>query len=89
MIRMLRGFGNSILDLIGLLLGLFTGIALEKWRLIALDPSVYFIDHLPVRLEWFDVGLIVVLSIGVSVLATLHPAATAAKLYPIEAIRSE
>ena len=74
---------------IGLLLGLFTGIALEKWRLIALDPSVYFIDHLPVRLEWFDVGLIVVLSIGVSVLATLHPAATAAKLYPIEAIRSE
>lgn len=73
----------------GLVLGLGTGYALERWKLIALDPSVYFIDHLPVRLEWFDVLLIVVLSVGVAVLATLHPAATAAKLYPIEAIRSE
>jgi lipoprotein-releasing system permease protein len=73
----------------GLVLGLGTGVALERWKLIALDPSVYFIDHLPVRLEVFDVALIVLLSVGVAVLATLHPAATAAKLYPIEAIRSE
>lgn len=73
----------------GLVLGLGTGYALERWKLIALDPSVYFIDHLPVRLEVFDVTLIVLLSVGVAVLATLHPAATAAKLYPIEAIRSE
>lgn len=73
----------------GLVLGAGTGFALERWKLIALDPSVYFIDHLPVRLEPFDIGLIVVLSIGVAVLATLHPAATAARLYPIEAIRSE
>ncbi len=73
----------------GLVLGLGTGYALERWKLIALDPSVYFIDHLPVRLELFDVTLIVLLSVGVAVLATLHPAATAAKLYPIEAIRSE
>lgn len=73
----------------GLALGLGTGFALERWKLIALDPSVYFIDHLPVRLEVFDVGLIVLLSVGVAVLATLHPARTAANLYPIEAIRSE
>lgn len=74
---------------IGLVLGLGTGLALERWKLIALDPSVYFIDHLPVRLEVFDIGIIVLLSVGVAVLATLYPAATAAKLYPIEAIRSE
>jgi lipoprotein-releasing system permease protein len=74
---------------LGLVVGLLVGYALEEWRLIALDPSVYFIDHLPVQLEVVDVGLIVFLSIAVSILATLHPAATAAKLYPIEAIRSE
>ncbi|MEX2181117.1 MAG: ABC transporter permease [Gemmatimonadaceae bacterium] len=74
---------------IGLTLGVGVGVALERWKLIALDPSVYFIDHLPVRLESFDIALIVALSIGVAVLATLHPAATAARLYPIEAIRSE
>ncbi len=74
---------------LGLLLGVVTGIAIEKGRLIYLDPSVYFIDHLPVLLDPKDIGLIALLSVGVSVLATLHPAASAAKLYPIEAIRSE
>lgn len=73
----------------GLTLGLGAGLALERWKLIALDPSVYFIDHLPVRLEVFDVGLIVLLSVGIALVATLHPAVTAARLYPIEAIRSE
>ncbi len=73
----------------GLALGLATGYALEHWKLIALDPSVYFIDHLPVQLQVWDVALIVLLSIVVAIVATLHPAASAARLYPIEAIRSE
>lgn len=74
---------------LGLILGLTVGVLLERFKLIALDPSVYFIDHLPVQLQVGDVGLIVGLSIAVSIVATLHPASMAAKLYPIEAIRSE
>lgn len=74
---------------IGLALGIGTGIALERGRLIALDPSVYFIDHLPVQMQLADILLIAFLSVGVAVLATLYPAGAAAKLYPIEAIRSE
>ena len=74
---------------LGLVLGVGTGVAIEKGRLIALDPSVYFIDHLPVQLELFDIGMIVVLSIAVAVVATLYPAGAAARLFPIEAIRSE
>ncbi len=74
---------------LGLVVGVGTGIALERFELIALDPSVYFIDHLPVQLQVGDITSIVLLSIAVAVVATLHPAATAAKLYPIEAIRSE
>jgi lipoprotein-releasing system permease protein len=74
---------------LGLVLGVATGLALEKWHLIALDPSVYFIDHLPVQLQVGDVTLIVGLSVAVAILATLHPAAVASRLFPIEAIRSE
>ena len=74
---------------IGLGIGVGVGLALDKGRLIALDPSVYFIDHLPVQMQPVDIALIALLSVGVAVLATLHPAASAAKLYPIEAIRSE
>lgn len=89
-IFLLQGiFIGAVGTSIGLVLGAGIGLALERWKLIALDPSVYFIDHLPVRLEAFDVALILVMSLGVAILATLHPAAQAARLYPIEAIRSE
>ncbi|MBX9927528.1 MAG: ABC transporter permease [Gemmatimonadaceae bacterium] len=74
---------------VGLVLGVGAGLAIERGKLIALDPSVYFIDHLPVQLEVVDTVVIVVLAIGIAVLATLYPARQAARLYPIEAIRSE
>jgi len=73
----------------GLLIGLIVAVLLEKYRLITLDPSVYFIDHLPVRIEFFDVAIVLVASMLVSTLATLYPASQAAKLYPVEAIRHE
>ncbi|MBX7118531.1 MAG: ABC transporter permease [Gemmatimonadaceae bacterium] len=74
---------------VGLAQGVLVGIVLERGKLIALDPSVYFIDHLPVLLDPTDIALIALLSVGVAVLATLHPAGVASRLFPIEAIRSE
>jgi lipoprotein-releasing system permease protein len=73
----------------GLVLGLGLALLLEKYRLIALDPSVYFIDHLPVAIELADVALIVAASLVIAAVATLYPASQAAKLYPVEAIRHE
>jgi lipoprotein-releasing system permease protein len=73
----------------GLVLGLAVALLLEKYQLIALDPSVYFIDHLPVAIQVLDVVLIVAASLAISALATLYPASQAAKLYPVEAIRHE
>lgn len=74
---------------IGLVIGIAAGLALGKYRLIPLDPSVYFIDHLPVLMVPGDIALIIVASLGIATLATLYPATQAAKLYPVEAIRSE
>jgi lipoprotein-releasing system permease protein len=74
---------------LGLAIGLFVGLAISRWHLIALDPQVYFIDHLPVQMQVLDVVLIVVLGVLVATVATLHPAIQASRLYPIEAIRSE
>jgi lipoprotein-releasing system permease protein len=73
----------------GLLLGLTVSMLLERYHLIALDPSVYFIDHLPVHTVIGDVLLTVVASLAIAALATLYPASQAAKLYPVEAIRHE
>ncbi len=73
----------------GVAIGLFLSLLLEKYQLISLDPSVYFIDHLPVAIEIPDVVLIVVSSLAITALATLYPAAQAARLYPVDAIRHE
>jgi lipoprotein-releasing system permease protein len=73
----------------GLLLGLAASVALDRYKLIALDPSVYFIDHLPVDTQPPDVALIVLASLAIAALATVYPAMQAARLYPVEAIRHE
>jgi lipoprotein-releasing system permease protein len=74
---------------LGLLLGFAGALALDRYKFIKLDPSVYFIDHLPVTTQPRDVILIVVASLVIAILATLYPAIQAAKLYPVDAIRSE
>jgi lipoprotein-releasing system permease protein len=74
---------------LGLTIGVVTGFLLEKYHLITLDPEVYFIDHLPVKLEAQDIAIITVVSLLIALLATLYPAARAARLFPVDAIRSE
>ncbi len=73
----------------GLVLGLAAAVAGDRYRLIPLDPAVYFIDHLPVDSQPLDVVLIVFASLAIAAIATMYPARQAAGLYPVEAIRHE
>ncbi len=73
----------------GLVVGLTAAIIIGRNKLIALDPTIYFIDHLPVATQPLDVTFIVVASLAVAALATVYPALQAARLYPVEAIRHE
>ena len=73
----------------GTVLGLAASVALGYYKFIRLDPSVYFIDHLPVATEPMDVLITIAASVAVAAIATLYPAIQAAKLYPLEAIRHE
>ncbi len=74
---------------IGVALGVALGVAVDRYKLIPLDPSIYFIDHLPVLVHWGDVAWIVAASLAIAALATIYPAVQAARLYPVEAIRHE
>ncbi len=75
--------------LLGATLGIAAGELIDRAKLISLDPQVYFIDHLPVRITPFDVAWIILASVAIAVVATVYPAIQAARLYPLEAIRHE
>lgn len=75
--------------LTGLVIGMIAALALERYKLIPLDASVYFIDHLPVDTQWLDVASIVFASLAIAALATMYPARQASRLFPVEAIRHE
>jgi lipoprotein-releasing system permease protein len=81
-----------LISAIGTVLGLIVGYALSwfggHYR-FPLDPSVYSIDYLPFAPRAID-GLIVgAVSMGVSLIATLYPSGSAAKVLPAEALRYE
>ena len=73
--------------LLGLGLGMGIGYVLRETQLIKLPQSVYYIDHLPVLIQTADVLMITGSAMLISYLATLYPAARAASLEPVEALR--
>jgi lipoprotein-releasing system permease protein len=53
------------------------------------NADVYFLAHIPAKLDWSEVGLIAGASLAMSFLATLPPAWRASRLDPVEALRYE
>jgi lipoprotein-releasing system permease protein len=87
---MLQGlFIGLIGTVIGLTGGYLTGYVLNKYELIKLPADVYYLSHLPVKMELFDFVTVCVSAIIISFLATLYPAWQAAKLSPVEPLRYE
>jgi lipoprotein-releasing system permease protein len=86
-------FQGAFIGVVGTTLGTALGLVVawfvDSRRIIDLNPSVYFIDHLPVRVDPLDLAIIIVASVTVATLATVYPARQAATLNPVDAIRYE
>lgn len=82
-----------LISVIGTVLGLVVGYGVSwaggHYRLVQLDASVYSIDYLPFAPRMVDALIVTAVSLGVSLVATLYPSGSAAKVLPAEALRYE
>ena len=53
------------------------------------SAEIYFLSQLPAKVDAFEVGMVVAISLLLSFLATIYPAYRAAKFDPVEALRYE
>ncbi|WP_018152350.1 lipoprotein-releasing ABC transporter permease subunit [Leeia oryzae] len=92
---------GTLTGFIGTLLGVVGGVSLSlnidvvvPWleRLLGihfLSKEVYFVSELPSDLHWGDVGVITVIALLLSLLATIYPSWRASRVQPAEALRYE
>jgi lipoprotein-releasing system permease protein len=93
-----QGFGLFCMIGVGMgLVGTFFGVSialginfiLAKTHLIRLPADIYYIGFLPVVVRWREVGLIALVAIGISFLATLYPGWKVARRSPLDGLRYE
>ena len=77
---------------IGTVFGVATGVALTVGLSLyglRLDPEVYYIDRLPITIDWLDYVLVAVSALAICTVATIYPAHAASRLRPVESLRNE
>lgn len=97
-IFMLSGLAVGALGtLLGLVLGLLLALNVDNIRVWVeaqtgqklLGEQLYFVASLPAKVDGVEVLMVVLMSLTLSLLATLYPARRAAALNPAEALRYE
>ncbi len=82
-----------LIGVIGTAIGLVLGYTLSwvggHYRLLSLAPEVYSIDYVPFAPRAMDGVLVAVVAIGISLIATVYPSWSAARILPAEALRYE
>jgi lipoprotein-releasing system permease protein len=74
---------------IGLVLGYVISWAGGHYHFISLSPEVYSIDYVPFAPRLIDGLIVALVSIGISLVATIYPSWSAARILPAEALRYE
>jgi lipoprotein-releasing system permease protein len=91
-VRLIFLMQGMLIGVTGTILGLIAGYALSwlggQYR-FPLSGEVYSIDYLPFAARWTDGLIVAAVAFAVSLVATLYPSSSAAKILPAEALRYE
>ena len=89
-IFLLEGFAIGILgSLVGLVIALGIAFIQTKFQIFSLPEDIYFMDHIPIKVDWINTVVIISIGIFSAVLASLWPVYRASKINPAEALRYE
>jgi lipoprotein-releasing system permease protein len=89
-IFMMQGLLISVIGtVLGLVLGYAAAWAGGHYHFIPLSAEIYSIDTLPFAPRALDGAIVSAVSIGISLLATVYPSSSAARVLPAEALRYE
>jgi len=84
---------GALIGLVGTAIGLVLGYALSwaggHYHLFSLAPEVYSINYVPFAPRVSDGILVALVAVGTSLVATLYPSWSAARILPAEALRYE
>jgi lipoprotein-releasing system permease protein len=84
---------GMLIGVIGTAVGLVLGYAISwaggHYHFISLSPEVYSIDYVPFAPRLTDGVIVALVSIGISLVATIYPSWSAARILPAEALRYE
>lgn len=83
-------YAGLYIGIIGMLVGLLGGLAICTvlgQGVLPLDPEIYYISELPVRVNPADIAIVAVSGVLISFLATIYPSILAARLRPADGMR--
>ncbi|MBP7795544.1 MAG: ABC transporter permease [Elusimicrobiales bacterium] len=82
---------GTYISVIGIALGMIIGyIALwvvKNYKIIELPSDIYYITRVPVRIELYDIVLIIVVALVLTFISSIYPAKKASDIDPVDAIR--
>ncbi len=92
-VRRIFIFQGLLIGVLGTAIGLVLGYALSwvggHYHILSLAPEVYSIDYVPFAPRAADGILVALVAIAVSLVATVYPSWSAARILPAEALRYE